>query len=163
MAVGSLTVLLKFIRSLFGINSPAAQLPKVLRFKSPRDAFEHACEYMARPLAQDAELVGYVEGPAQIDPDNRLMPKRHAAGKLAVLLATDQGQFRAQYCGSIAKDFSGREPVAGDLVTVSAASYSPRSREPLNYFLIEVILQPQITLPNHAFDELLRPGLVRKS
>jgi hypothetical protein len=148
--------MLRFLRKLLGHTK---KKPQLLHFKTTRDAFQYACEYMRQGLVQGAELIGYVEGPSEPDPENRFMTKRLAAGKLRVSLGSKDGVFVARYCGSIASDFSGREPTTGDLVSVTAASYDPVSDEPRNYFLIEVILLPRLLLSGH-FQELLKPGLV---
>lgn len=126
-------------------------MTEILIFKSNREAFDYACKSMARPLVHRANLVGYVEGPAKSAPNGS---SRDPRGRFLVSLATADEIFQAQFCGSVAAEFSGRSPVEGDLVQVSAASYSPDKTEPLNYFIITAILQPRLSLRAGMFDEL---------
>lgn len=122
---------------------PAIEMADVLVFASANAAFDYASKYLARPLVHRAHLVGYVDGPAERAPHDS---SRDPRGKFVASLATHDGIFQAQFCGSIAAEVSGRGPERGDLVPVCTASYGPEKQEPLNYFIIAAILLPRLSL-----------------
>lgn len=63
--------------------------------------------FLARPLVHRAYLVGYVEGPATRAPHGS---SRDPRGKFVASLATQGAIFRAEFCGSITAEVSGRGP-----------------------------------------------------
>lgn len=137
---------------------------KELVFKSTEAAFEYATKFMANTLAQDCLLYGLVIG--LVEQSYTLLGTPRMSQQLyRVKLATDSGIVEVDNCGSIVEDFSGREPIPGDLVAVRVASYNPKyapsDPKSLNYFLIEVIVLPRIG-DLHQFVPLVDEELVKR-
>jgi hypothetical protein len=119
-------------------------MPEVLHFKSTRDAFEYAREFMPRPLVEGAELIGYVDALSD------------ESGYFIVTVVTAKGLLQSPDCFSVAGKFSGRDPVAGDLVMVTPISLTPNSGQPPFRLFIPMILTARLLMPEHKFEPLIK-------
>lgn len=132
-------------------------LPKELIFKNTEAAFEYAAMYLAGSLTLSNHLYGLVVGLAAEKGTVFERRLRLSNPLYRVKLATNVGIVEVENCGSITKDFSGRDPAAGDLVAVNVAQYNPKyaASDMMNYFLAEFIVLPRIQTNRHQFIPLV--------